>query len=65
MLARARVEMDRSARERALREIQRVGLEDLAVIPSHFQVNVWATRRTLRLTPRVDESTLAEDIRPQ
>jgi peptide/nickel transport system substrate-binding protein len=64
MLATVRVSMDRSARERTIRDLQRVALEDFAVLPSHFQMNVWATRKGLTLTPRGDESTLAEDIRP-
>jgi peptide/nickel transport system substrate-binding protein len=65
LLARVRVEMDRPVRDRAIRDLQRIALEDVAVIPTHFQLNVWATRKALKLTPRVDESTLAEDIRPQ
>ena len=64
LLATVRVEMDRPARDRAIRDLQRVALEDFALLPTHFQMNVWATRKGLALTPRGDESTLAEDIRP-
>jgi peptide/nickel transport system substrate-binding protein len=64
LLAAVRVEMDRPARDRAIRDLQRVALEDFALLPTHFQMNVWATRKGLALTPRGDESTLAEDIRP-
>lgn len=65
LLARIRVDMDKTTRDAAIRDLQRIALGDLAVIPTHFQVNVWATRKGMKLTPRVDESTLAEDIRPQ
>jgi peptide/nickel transport system substrate-binding protein len=65
LLALARVEMDRGARENALAEAQRLAIEDLAVIPTHFQVNVWATRKGLSLPPRMDESTLAHEIKAQ
>jgi len=65
LLALARVEMDRGVRENALADAQRLAIEDLAVIPTHFQVNVWATRKGLVLPPRMDESTLAHEIKAQ
>ena len=57
--------LDRGVRENALAEAQRLAIEDLAVIPTHFQVNVWATRKGLSLPPRMDESTLAHEIKAQ
>jgi peptide/nickel transport system substrate-binding protein len=65
LLARTQVEMAPAARARAMAELQRVAIGDLAVIPTHFQINLWATRKGLRLIPRVDESTLADEIRPE
>jgi peptide/nickel transport system substrate-binding protein len=63
LLASIRVEMDKPRRDRAIAELQRVAMDDVAVVPTHFQENVWATRRGLVLSPRMDEATLAEAIR--
>jgi peptide/nickel transport system substrate-binding protein len=32
-------------------------MEDVGVIPTHFQLNTWATRRGISYTPRTDERT--------
>jgi peptide/nickel transport system substrate-binding protein len=55
--------MDKPRRDRAIAELQRVAMDDVAVVPTHFQENVWATRRGLVLSPRMDEATLAEAVR--
>jgi peptide/nickel transport system substrate-binding protein len=55
----ARQEMVPQKRDAMLGEIQQIGLADFAVIPTHFQVNVWATRKGLRIEPRMDEATYA------
>ncbi|MBL8702377.1 MAG: ABC transporter substrate-binding protein [Alphaproteobacteria bacterium] len=65
LLAAARVEMDRARRDAALVGVQRLAIEDLAVIPTHFQVNVWASRKGFAVTPRMDESTLAHEVKAQ
>jgi peptide/nickel transport system substrate-binding protein len=64
MLAESLVELDEGKRERMLIDIQRMAAEDVAVIPLHIQTNVWAMRRTLQHTARVDELTRAQDVRP-
>ena len=45
-------------------DIQRMAAEDVAVIPLHIQTNIWAMRRTLQHSARVDELTRAQDVRP-
>ncbi len=65
LLGAVRVDMDRVTRAAALAEIQRLAIADLAVIPTHFQVNIWATRKGLSMPPRMDESTLAHEIAPR
>ena len=39
-----------------------MAMEDLPIIPTHFQVACWATRKGLAYVPRADESTLAESL---
>lgn len=65
LLGAVRVDMDPASRVAAFAEIQRRAIADVAVIPTHFQVNVWATRKGLSITPRMDESTLAHEVAPR
>jgi peptide/nickel transport system substrate-binding protein len=64
LLAESLVELDEAKRERMLIDIQRMAAEDVAVIPLHIQTNIWAMKRNLQHSPRVDELTRAQDIRP-
>jgi peptide/nickel transport system substrate-binding protein len=57
-------ELDDTRREAQLIEIQRAMLADQAIVPLHIQTNIWAARRGFVVTPRVDESTLAQSVRP-
>jgi peptide/nickel transport system substrate-binding protein len=63
-LIEALTELDDEKRERLLQDIQRTAAEDVAVIPLHIQTNIWGMRRGLAHTPRADELTRAQDIRP-
>ncbi len=56
--------LDDKQREAVLQEATRVAMDDVALIPLHFQTNIWAMRRQLSHEPRVDEMTLAQDITP-
>ncbi|MGF1502040.1 MAG: ABC transporter substrate-binding protein [Paracoccaceae bacterium] len=42
-----------------LAEATEKAIEDVAIIPLHYQVNTWAARSGLTYTPRTDEYTLA------
>lgn len=64
LVERALATMEDAPREAMLREAVRIAAEDVAVIPLYNLVNVWATRSSLRITPRLDERTLAMDVRP-
>ena len=57
-------ELDDAQREQLMIRAQRIAAEDVAIIPLHIQTNIWAMRRTLAHTPRVDELTRAQDVRP-
>ena len=39
-----------------------VAIEDVGIIPLHYQVNTWAMRRGFSYKPRTDEYTLAGGI---
>jgi len=57
--------MDDAARSRLLQEASRVALDRMPVIPVHFESAVWAFRRGLRFEGRMDQTTLAQEIRPE
>ena len=56
--------LDPASREQQLIALERTALDDVAVIPLHIQTNVWAARRGFTVTPRADELTRAQDVRP-
>jgi len=51
--------VDDAKRQDLLAAATESAIEDVAIIPTHFQVNTWAARKGLRYTPRTDEYTLA------
>jgi peptide/nickel transport system substrate-binding protein len=46
-----------------IQKAMKLAMDDVAVIELHLQKNIWATRAGLIYEPRVDESTLAMDVR--
>jgi peptide/nickel transport system substrate-binding protein len=63
-LARALTTADDAAREALFQEATRIAVREVAWIPLHIQKNIWAMRQGLAHTPRADEMTLAQDVRP-
>jgi peptide/nickel transport system substrate-binding protein len=57
--------MDDAARDALLREASRVALDRMPVLPIHFESAVWAFRRGLKYEGRMDQTTLAQEIRPE
>lgn len=64
LLARATRELDEAKRESMLQDAMRLAIRDQAIIPTHVQRNVWAMRRGFAHTPRTDERTRPQDVRP-
>lgn len=62
LLAAASQELDTPKREAMLRQAIEIAMADVAILPTHFQVNVWAARKGLRVAPRTDELTLAMSV---
>ncbi len=44
-------------------EATRIAVADTAIVPLHFQVNVWAMRKGLTYAARADEYTLIQSVR--
>ena len=56
--------VDDVKREALLQRATELAINDVGVIPLHFQVNLWATRDGITYLPRTDENTLAWKFRP-
>ncbi len=54
--------VDDAKREALLQKATEIAIDDLGIIPLHYQVNTWATRRGLAYTPRTDEATLIMNV---
>ena len=54
--------VDLAEYESKLKEATAVAMQDLPIIPTHFQVACWATRKGLAYVPRADEYTDAESL---
>jgi peptide/nickel transport system substrate-binding protein len=64
LLEQALATVDDPKREALLQRATEIAIEDTAIIPLHFQVNLWATRNGITYAPRTDENTLAHKFRP-
>ncbi len=56
--------LDDAKREALLQDVTRLAMNDVAMIPTHLQRNVWAMKPSLRHDARVDERTMPQDVRP-
>ncbi|MEM1431126.1 MAG: ABC transporter substrate-binding protein [Pseudomonadota bacterium] len=54
--------VDDAKRQDLLAEATEMAIANVAIIPTHFQVNTWASRTGLRYIPRTDEYTLATGV---
>ena len=61
----ALVSVDDTKRAGLLAKATEVAIGDLGIIPSHYQLNVWATRKGLTIVPRTDEYTLVTGVTRQ
>jgi peptide/nickel transport system substrate-binding protein len=63
LVEQALVSVDDQKREKLLAEASEIGIKDVGIIPLHYQLNVWATRKGLTYVPRTDEYTWAHFVR--
>jgi len=63
LLVKALSTVDDAARAKLLAKATEIGIgEDQGIIPLHYQVNTWATRKGLKYNARADESTRGLDL---
>jgi peptide/nickel transport system substrate-binding protein len=62
VLSQATRTVDDTKRAALLAQASEIAMNDKCIIPSHYQTNVWASRRGFKVTPRADEYTLATGI---
>ncbi|WP_208984523.1 MULTISPECIES: ABC transporter substrate-binding protein [unclassified Stappia] len=55
-------EVDDEKRAGLLAEATEIAIGELAIVPIHYQVNTWATRKGLNYIPRTDEYTVAYGV---
>ena len=65
LLEQALATVDDARREKLLQQATELAIGDLGIIPLHHQVNLWAARKGIVYTPRIDERTYAFEFRPQ
>ena len=64
LIEQALQQVDDENRSVMLQNATRLAMEDLGIMPIHFQFTIWATARSVAYTPRTDEYTLAFQFRP-
>jgi peptide/nickel transport system substrate-binding protein len=57
--------VDDAKRDAALAEAMEIGMNDVGLIPTHYQLNTWASRKGFKVQARTDEYTLATGIRKE
>lgn len=65
LIQQALATVDDEKRQDLLAKATEVAIADLGIIPLHYQVNTWATRKGLSYTPRTDERTVAMMVNQQ
>jgi peptide/nickel transport system substrate-binding protein len=62
---KAMSEVDTEARAKMMEEATKIVTDDVAFIPVYHFKNIWATKKSIRYEPRVDELTLSINVHPQ
>ena len=64
MIEQALQQVDDEKREAMLQQATEMAMDDLGIMPIHFQYTIWATKKGVQYTPRTDEYTLAFQFKP-
>jgi peptide/nickel transport system substrate-binding protein len=65
ILVKAFATTDDKKREAMIIEASEMAMNDVGLIPLHYEVSTWAQRKGLAYTPRTDQYTLAMDLKPK
>lgn len=63
LLVKAMSTIDDAARDKMLQEAETMVLDDYGIIPLHYEQTVWAMKPTLSYEPRVDQYTMATEVK--
>ena len=63
-LSAALVTMDDKKREGMIQGAAEMAMEDVGLIPLHYEVSTWATTKGLKYIPRTDQYTLTMNLKP-
>jgi peptide/nickel transport system substrate-binding protein len=64
LLGQALRTIDDGAREKLLQQATEVGINDLGIIPLHYEVSTWGMKKGLTYTANTNQFTLAMDVKP-
>ena len=64
LLEKALSTVDDAAREKLLQEACEIAINDLGVIPLHYEVSTWATRKGYAYAGMANQNTLAMNLKP-
>jgi len=64
LIAQALQQVDDENRRAMLQQATKLAMEDLGLMPIHFQFTIWATKKNVQYVPRTDEYTLAFQFKP-
>ena len=65
MIEEALATVDDDKRSKLLQMATEMAIDDLAIIPLHYQVNTWAARKGIKYRARTDEQTKYSEIRSE
>jgi peptide/nickel transport system substrate-binding protein len=65
LIEQALATVDDAKRAEILAKATEIAINDLAIIPLHYQVNTWATKKGLKYLPRTDERTILRSLRKE
>jgi peptide/nickel transport system substrate-binding protein len=64
LIKEAQTTVDDAKREAILRKASKLAMSDTPLVPLHFEVTPWALKKGITYKPRIDQYTLATEIRP-
>jgi len=64
LIEQALQQVDDENRRVMLQRATELAMQDLGIMPIHFQFTIWATKKGVQYIPRTDEYTLAYQFRP-
>ena len=64
LIKQAQGTVDEKKREELLRQASKLAMSDFPLVPLHFEVTPWALKKGVTYKPRIDQYTLATEVRP-